>query len=60
MAEVVKGRNIFRVYAKFDASAEGELRGGMEGWARISVGTTTWLAMISDRPIRWLRHYFFW
>jgi multidrug efflux pump subunit AcrA (membrane-fusion protein) len=60
MAEVVNGRNIFRVYAKFDASAEGELRGGMEGWARISVGTTTWLAMISDRPIRWLRHYFFW
>jgi hypothetical protein len=60
MAEVVNGRNIFRVYAKLDASAEVELRGGMEGWARISVGTTTWLAMISDRPIRWLRHYFFW
>jgi hypothetical protein len=60
MAEVVNGRNVFRVYAKLDASAEGELRGGMEGWAKISVGTTTWLAIIIRRPIRWLRHYFFW
>jgi hypothetical protein len=60
MAEVVNGRNIFRVYSKLDASEGGELRGGMEGWAKISVGTTTWVGVMIREPIRWLRHYFFW
>jgi hypothetical protein len=60
MAEVVNGRNIFRVYARFDDVTEGELRGGMEGWARVSVGTTTLLATMIRAPIHWLRRYFFW
>jgi len=60
MAEVVNGRNIFRVYARFDDTKEGELRGGMEGWAKISVGTTTQLTAIIRAPIDWLRRYFFW
>lgn len=60
MAEVVNGRNIFRVYARFDDVTEGELRGGMEGWAKVSVGTTTLLATMLRAPIHWLRRYFFW
>lgn len=60
MAEVVNGRNIFRVYARFDDATEGELRGGMEGWAKIAVGTTTLLAVITRAPIQWLRRHFYW
>ncbi|MFN6252164.1 MAG: efflux RND transporter periplasmic adaptor subunit [Alphaproteobacteria bacterium] len=60
MAEVVNGRNVFRVYARFDDRTEGELRGGMEGWAKISVGTTTLLSLITRAPIQWLRRHFFW
>lgn len=59
-AEVVNGQNIFRVYAKLDDSGEGERRGGMEGWAKISVGTTTLVMVIIHTPIMWLRRYFFW
>lgn len=60
MAEVVNGRNIFRVYARFDDVTEGELRGGMEGWAKVNVGTTTLLARMVHAPILWLRRHFFW
>jgi hypothetical protein len=60
MAEVVNGRNIFRVYARFEDTSENELRGGMEGWAKITVGTTNLLTVLTSAPIRWLRRYFFW
>jgi hypothetical protein len=59
MAEVVNARNVFRVYAKLDDTGHEELRGGMEGWAKISVGHTNLLSVIVHAPVRWLRRYFF-
>jgi hypothetical protein len=55
MAEVIEGRNVFRVIARLSgAEAEG-LRPGMEGWARIETGRTTWLAALLRDPVRWVR-----
>ena len=59
MAEVVNGRNVFRVYAKLEDEGKGDLRGGMEGWAKIVVGTTNWFSLIMRAPVRWVRRYFF-
>lgn len=55
MAEVVQGRNAFRVIARL---AEGDVEGlrpGMEGWARIETGRTNWLAALLRDPVRWVR-----
>jgi len=55
MAEVVQGRNVFRVIAELDQTAQAELRPGMEGWARIETGRTTWLFWLVRDPVRWMR-----
>lgn len=55
MAEVVEGRNVFRVVAHLAEPEEAELRPGMEGWARIETGRTTWLAALLRDPVRWVR-----
>lgn len=57
MAEVVGGRNVFRVYARLDHPQAEDLRPGMEGWAKIDVGQTTWLGALLRDPLRWVgRH----
>jgi hypothetical protein len=60
MAEVVDGRNVFRVIARIAPAdaATGTLRPGMEGWARIETGQTTWLMSILADPVRWVRRRF--
>jgi hypothetical protein len=60
MAETVQGRNVFRVMARIDPQPEslGELRPGMEGWARVVTGRTTWLLWLLRDPIRWVRRQF--
>ncbi len=58
MAEVVDGRNVFRVVARLTEAEVADLRPGMEGWARIETGRTTWLAALVRDPVRWLRRRF--
>ena len=58
MAEVVEGRNVFRVVATLSDEDAGDLRPGMEGWARVETGRTTWLAALLRDPVRWLRRRF--
>jgi hypothetical protein len=55
MAEVVDGRNVFRVVAALREEDAAGLRPGMEGWARVEVGRTTWLAALLRDPVRWVR-----
>nr|WP_246521979.1 HlyD family efflux transporter periplasmic adaptor subunit [Neoroseomonas terrae] len=55
MAEVVDGRNVFRVVARITESDVTEFRPGMEGWARIETGQTTWLAALLRDPVRWVK-----
>lgn len=55
LSEVVQGRNVFRVIAKLTETDTDGLRPGMEGWARVEVGSTTWLASLLRDPIRWVR-----
>jgi multidrug efflux pump subunit AcrA (membrane-fusion protein) len=55
MAEVVDGRNVFRVVATLRDEDAGDLRPGMEGWARVETGRTTWLAALLRDPVRWVR-----
>jgi hypothetical protein len=55
MAELVDGRNVFRVIARLEDTQQDGLRPGMEGWARIETGRTTWLAWLLRDPVRWLR-----
>lgn len=57
MAEVVEGRNVFRVVARLDGAEAAELRPGMEGWAHIETGRTTWLAALLRDPVRRLRRW---
>jgi biotin carboxyl carrier protein len=56
MAEFVQGRNVFRAIARFDAD-DPALRPGMEGWARIETGETTWGAWLLREPVLWLRRW---
>jgi hypothetical protein len=58
MAELVDGRNVFRVIARLEDTQQEGLRPGMEGWARIETGRTTWLAWLLRDPVRWLRRQF--
>ncbi|MFM2151232.1 MAG: hypothetical protein RLZZ187_3538 [Pseudomonadota bacterium] len=58
MAELVDGRNVFRVIARLEDTQQDGLRPGMEGWARIETGRTTWLAWLLRDPVRWLRRQF--
>lgn len=58
MAEVVEGRNVFRVIARIEDGSAGDLRPGMEGWAHIVTGRTTWLMSLVRDPVRWLRRRF--
>ena len=58
MAELVEGRNVFRVIARIDDGSVQDLRPGMEGWARIETGRTTWLMALLRDPIRWFRRRF--
>lgn len=58
MAEVVEGRNVFRVIARIEDAQDDDLRPGMEGWARIETGRTTWLMALLRDPIRWVRRRF--
>jgi multidrug efflux pump subunit AcrA (membrane-fusion protein) len=58
MAEVVEGRNVFRVIARIGEGEDVALRPGMEGWARIETGRTTWLAAMLRDPVRWVRRLF--
>jgi hypothetical protein len=58
MAEVVEGRNVFRVIARIGEGEDVALRPGMEGWARIETGRTTWLAAMLRDPVRWVRRMF--
>lgn len=55
MAEVVEGRNVFRVVATLEDSGAEGLRPGMEGWARIETGPSTMLAWLLRDPVRWVR-----
>lgn len=55
MAEVIEGRNVFRVIARLSGPEQDGLRPGMEGWARIKTGRTTWLAALLRDPVRWVR-----
>jgi hypothetical protein len=55
LAEIVQGRNVFRVIAELDTAAQAGLRPGMEGWARIETGRTTWLLWLTRDPVRWVR-----
>jgi hypothetical protein len=56
MAEFVQGRNVFRAVARLDAP-DPALRPGMEGWARIETGRTTWGAWLLREPVLWLRRW---
>ncbi len=58
MAEVVQGRNVFRVITTLDAEAQDGLRPGMEGWARIETAPSSWLAWLLRDPVRWIRRQF--
>ena len=58
MAELVDGRNVFRVIVRLEDTQQDGLRPGMEGWARIETGRTTWLAWLLRDPVRWLRRQF--
>jgi multidrug efflux pump subunit AcrA (membrane-fusion protein) len=58
MAEVIGGRNVFRIVARLADNDDASLRPGMEGWARIETGQTTWLASLLRDPIRWVRRIF--
>jgi multidrug resistance efflux pump len=58
MAEVVAGRNVFRVIAALEETEAEGLRPGMEGWARIETGPSTWLAFLLRDPVRWVRRQF--
>lgn len=58
MAELVDGRNVFRVIARLEDTQQDGLRPGMEGWARIETGRTTWLAWLLRDPMHWLRRQF--
>ena len=58
MAEVIGGRNVFRIVARLADNDDASLRPGMEGWARIETGQTTWLASLLRDPIRWIRRIF--
>jgi hypothetical protein len=58
MAEVVDGRNVFRVVARLTDAEVGDLRPGMEGWARIETHRTSWLAAVLHDPVRWVRRRF--
>lgn len=58
MAELVDGRNVFRVIARLEDTQQEGLRPGMEGWARIETGRTTWLFWLLRDPVRWLRRQF--
>ena len=54
ISEQQDGRNVFRVEAEVDASA-GELRPGMEGVGKISVGERSILWVWTHRATDWLR-----
>ena len=58
MAELVQGRNVFRVIARIEDPSVADLRPGMEGWARIETGRTTWLMWLLRDPLRWAQRRF--
>ncbi len=58
MAEPLQGRNIFRVIARLEPGEAADLRPGMEGWALIETGETTWLGWLLHDPVRWVRRQF--
>jgi hypothetical protein len=55
MAEVVQGRNVFRVITTLEGAEQEGLRPGMEGWARIETAPSSWLAWLLRDPVRWVR-----
>lgn len=58
MAEVVQGRNVFRVITTLDGAEQDGLRPGMEGWARIETAPSSWLMWLLRDPVRWVRRQF--
>ncbi len=54
VAEVVDGRNIFKVQAKFDASPEW-LRPGVEGLAKVDAGHAPYLWLWTRDAVNWVR-----
>ncbi len=54
IAEVINGQNVFSVRAHMDEHLEW-MRPGMEGSARISAGTKSYLWIGSHRLVNWLR-----
>jgi biotin carboxyl carrier protein len=56
MAEFVQGRNVFRAIARLD-TPDAALRPGMEGWARVETGRTTWGAWLVREPVLWVRRW---
>lgn len=58
MAEVVQGRNVFRVIVALDGEGQEGLRPGMEGWARIEGAPSSWLMWLIRDPVRWVRRQF--
>lgn len=58
MAEVVQGRNVFRVITVLEEPEQAGLRPGMEGWARVETAPSSWLGWLLRDPVRWVRRQF--
>jgi multidrug efflux pump subunit AcrA (membrane-fusion protein) len=59
-AEVLDGQNVFRVWATLEAGGDGHAHGfrgkpGMEGVAKVEVGTTNYLWVWTHEAIEWVR-----